>query len=114
MGFFGKLFSKPYQSVTVQGARALLEDGAVLVDVRSNQEWYAGHAPAARHMTLETLQTRTGELRQGTGIVTICRSGARSAHAARLLAARGCTVANITGGMLAWKRSGGRVVAKNG
>ncbi|MEO7007279.1 MAG: rhodanese-like domain-containing protein [Terrimesophilobacter sp.] len=114
MGLLGKLFSKPYQSLTVQGAQALLDDGAVLVDVRSNQEWNAGHAPAAQHLVLDTLNEHTSGLRHGTTIVTICRSGMRSASAARMLAAKGYSVANVKGGMFAWQRSGGRVVAKNG
>ncbi|MEO7373482.1 MAG: rhodanese-like domain-containing protein [Terrimesophilobacter sp.] len=114
MELFGKLFSRPYQSVSVQGAQALLDDGAVLVDVRSNQEWNAGHAPAARHLVLETLHEHTGGLRHGTAIVTICRSGMRSASAARVLVAKGFSVATVKGGMFAWQRSGGRVVAKNG
>lgn len=114
MGFFGKMFSKPYQGVRVQDARVLLDDGPVLVDVRSNQEWNAGHAPAARHVIMETLRTRSGNLREGTGIVTISRSGARSARAARLLASKRYAVANVKSGMLAGKRGGGRVVAKSG
>jgi rhodanese-related sulfurtransferase len=46
--------------------------------------------------------------------VTVCRSGARSANAARRLATAGYEVASLRGGMTAWQRAGERVVAKNG
>lgn len=114
MGIFSKLFAKPFASVSALQAREMLDDGAILVDVRTSQEWNAGHAPVARHIPLDTLDRRAGSLAAGTAVVTICRSGARSAQAARLLAAQGLTVASVKGGMAAWQRSGGRVVTKNG
>ena len=114
MGIFSKLFAKPFASVSVLQAKEMLDDGAILVDVRTSQEWNTGHAPAARHMPLDALDRRIGSLAEETAIVTICRSGARSAQAARMLATQGLTVASVTGGMVAWQRSGGRVVAKSG
>jgi rhodanese-related sulfurtransferase len=114
MGIFSRLFGKSFESVSAARARELLDDGAILVDVRTSQEWNAGHAPVARHMPLDGLDRRTGSLSQGTTVVTICKSGMRSAQAARMLAAQGHTVASVKGGMFAWQRSGGKVVAKNG
>lgn len=114
MGLIGKLFSRPYRRVGVAQARELLDDGAILVDVRTNQEWNAGHAPLARHLALDGLDGGSGGLRQERVIVTICRTGARSTRAARMLASRGYIVASVRGGMYAWQRSGGSVVAKNG
>jgi rhodanese-related sulfurtransferase len=114
MGLFGRLFSQPYRNVSIVQARALLDDGAVLVDVRTNQEWNAGHAPVARHLSLESLGRGASGLRQERVVVTICRTGARSTQAARMLASKGYTVASVRGGMYAWQRSGGPVVAKNG
>lgn len=114
MGIFSKLFAKPYETVSVARARELLDEGAVLVDVRTSQEWNAGHAPAARHIPLDNLDRRTGNLSDGTPVVTICKSGMRSARAARMLATQGHTVASVRGGMFAWQQSGGKVVAKNG
>lgn len=114
MGIFSKLFAKSFETVSVARARAMLDDGAVLVDVRTSQEWNAGHAPAARHMPLDNLERRTGSLTNATTVVTICKSGMRSAQAARMLAAQGHPVASVKGGMFAWQRSGEKVVAKNG
>jgi len=114
IGIFSKLFAKSYESVNIARAREMLDEGAVLIDVRTSQEWNAGHAPAAFHMPLDNLERHTGRLSDGTLVVTICKSGMRSAKAARLLAAKGHTVASVKGGMFAWQRSGGRVVAKKG
>lgn len=114
MGFFSKLFSKTFENVSAARAREMLDDGAVLVDVRTSSEWNAGHAPVARHVPLDTLDRRASSLNRETPIVTICKSGMRSAQAARMLAAQGHTVASVRGGMFAWQRSGEKVVAKNG
>lgn len=46
--------------------------------------------------------------------MTVCRSGARSANAARQLAGAGYQVTSLRGGMTAWQRAGERVVAKDG
>jgi rhodanese-related sulfurtransferase len=43
-------------------ARALLEKGAQLVDVRVGHEWEAGHIAGAIHLPLEELPERVGEL----------------------------------------------------
>ncbi|MEP6843179.1 MAG: rhodanese-like domain-containing protein [Pseudolysinimonas sp.] len=108
MSLLSKLFG--YTSVNVAGAHRMIADGAILVDVRSDREFADGHAPPAQHIPLNTLTSQIGNLAHGTPIVTICHSGVRSAHAARLLTSKGFQVASIRGGMIAWKRSGGPVV----
>jgi len=114
MSIFSKLFSKPYSSVSVSQAQDLLADGAILVDVRTSQEFNAGHAPIARHIPLDSLDRKITSLGSGSTVVTICKSGMRSAQAARMLSSHGLTVASVKGGMFAWQRSGARVVARNG
>ena len=47
-------------------------------------------------------------------MVTVCRSGARSARAAAMLARDGREVSNLAGGMRAWARAGLPVVAGGG
>ena len=108
------LFSKPYATVSVAEAAAMAGNGAVLLDVREPHEWQAGHAPKARHIPLGQLARRTGELPPGRAVVTVCRSGARSARAAALLARDGRQVSNLSGGMHAWARAGLPVVARGG
>ena len=108
------LFSKPYRSVSAAQAAALADGGAVLLDVREPHEWQAGHAPRARHIPLGQLARRAAELPQHRAVVTVCRSGARSARAAVMLAGDGREVSNLAGGMRAWARAGLPVVARGG
>ena len=108
------LFSKPYQTVSAAQAAALADGGAILLDVREPHEWQAGHAPRARHIPLGQLSRRAAELPERRAVVTVCRSGARSARAAAMLARDGREVANLAGGMRAWARAGLPVVARGG
>jgi rhodanese-related sulfurtransferase len=114
MSMLKNIFSKPYGTVSAPQAAALADGGAVLLDVREPQEWQAGHAPRARHIPLGQIARRAGELPKGRAVVTVCRSGARSARAAALLAADGREVSNLAGGMHAWVRAGLPVVARGG
>lgn len=114
MGFLGRLFGSTYETVDVARARELLDSGAALVDVRTTQEHRTGHAPADRHIPLDANAARQRELSKDRPVVTVCRSGARSANAARQLAGAGYQVASLRGGMTAWQRAGERVVAKDG
>jgi len=110
----GRLFAKAYERTDAHGAAQLVQAGAVLLDVREPHEWTAGHAPMARHIPLSQLARRSGELPSGRRIVTVCRSGHRSAKAATTLASTGWQVTNLCGGMRAWARAGMAVVAKGG
>lgn len=75
---------------------------AVLVDVREPEEWASGHAPDAVHVPLSRLSEEHHRLPKGHHLLLICRSGARSSHAAAFLARLGHRVSNVRGGMLAW------------
>ena len=84
----------------------------VLLDVREDDEWAAGHAPGAMHMALGRLDPTA--LDPHTPIIAICRSGARSGKATARLAAAGLSVRNMAGGMTAWQQSGLPVVGEDG
>jgi rhodanese-related sulfurtransferase len=96
--------SVPEVSAT-EGAE-LVEEGAVLLDVRNDDEWAAGHAPDAQYLTLGELVARIGEVPADRQVVVICRSGSRSARAVELLAAHGYDAVNVFGGMQAWAAAG--------
>jgi rhodanese-related sulfurtransferase len=86
---------------------ALIEGGALLVDVREQTEWDAGHIPGAVHMPLSELAQRWQELPDATTTVFVCRSGARSEQAAHAFANAGrpdCV--NLDGGVQQWARAG--------
>ena len=112
--WLGRLFAKPYDRIGPQAAADLVATGALLLDVREKHEYATGHAPQARHLPLSQLPRRAGELPADRTIVTVCRSGSRSAQAASVLASSGRRVTNLTGGMHAWARAGLPVVAKGG
>ncbi len=84
--------------------QAAARQDALLLDVREDNEWAAGHAPTARHMPLSTLDVAA--VPTDRPIVAICRSGNRSGQAASALAAAGLDVVNVTGGMKAWHEAG--------
>lgn len=71
-------------------ARRLIEAGARLVDVRTPEEFAAGHLPGAINLPVQELERRMVELEpQERPVVVYCRSGSRSADAARLLQSAG-------------------------
>lgn len=95
-------------------AHALVESGALLLDVREHHEWKAGHAPGALHIPLGQLPAKLSKLPRDRQIVTACRVGGRSARAAALLRREGFDVVDLGGGMLAWQREGLPLVADGG
>lgn len=91
--------------VEVAEAARLVDAGlALLLDVREDDEWAAGHAPAAAHVPLGRLAQT--QLPTGRPVLAICRSGNRSATAAAALLARGIDARNVRGGMRAWQTAG--------
>ena len=109
MRLFGRAGTKVGASEAYQLAGA-----GVLMDVRELDEWAAGHAPGARHIPLGQLDRRLHELPEGVTVVTVCRSGHRSAAAQRRLAAAGWDARNLAGGMQAWARAGLPIVDQHG
>lgn len=95
------------------GAMGLVDaSGAILLDVREDDEWTAGHAPGAVHVRLGDLDARTFDT--SAPVVAVCRSGNRSGAAATKLAAAGVTVYNLVGGMRAWRETGQLVIRDDG
>ena len=77
-----------------------------IVDVRELEEFNGplGHVPGARLVPLGKLDESIFSLQKAKPIVTVCRSGARSAQATVILAKAGFErVANLSGGMLRWR-----------
>ncbi|MFJ5811951.1 rhodanese-like domain-containing protein [Streptomyces sp. NPDC093093] len=111
------LFRRGTARVTPAQARRSTTDGdAVLLDVREQVEWNAGHAPGAIHIPLSRLATGAAlpSAAEGRPLVVICRSGHRSQQAAKLLAGRGAEAVDVKGGMNAWATAGLPVVDERG
>jgi rhodanese-related sulfurtransferase len=97
-------------NVTVDEALALIADGALLLDVREQDEWDAGHAPGATLLPMSELNARAAELPQDRRIVCVCHLGGRSAMVTQALNQSGWQVVNLLGGMRAWQQAGQPVV----
>lgn len=81
---------------------------ARVIDVREPDEFVGelGHAPGAEIVPLATLERAARNWDKEQEIVLVCRSGARSARAAALLAILGFRRSmNMVGGMIAWNQA---------
>lgn len=75
--------------------------GALLLDVRTPEEYAGGHIPGSRNLPLDTLSHKAAALAdKDTPLFLYCRSGARSGQAARLLQNLGYTRVTNIGGIL--------------
>jgi phage shock protein E len=79
--------------ISAKTARAHLQRGALIVDVRSNAEFQAGHLPHAIHIPLDEIETLTARRVKDKDKVLLlhCASGMRSQVARRKLAGLGYT-----------------------
>jgi rhodanese-related sulfurtransferase len=93
-------------SVPVSEVADDLPEGVLLLDVRENDEWAAGHAPHALHIPMSEIAGRLGELPQDDNLFVICRSGGRSARVTAYLNANGWDAVNVDGGMRTWADTG--------
>ncbi len=100
-------------STPTELATRIESDEVTLIDVRSDEEWKAGHIPQAEHQFLGRLPETMAKLTHEKPIVAQCQSGARSAIAASLLQAAGLNVINLSGGFSAWSAAGLHVDQSN-
>lgn len=105
--FIGSRLSGVEQADTLKATR-LYNDDALVLDVREDKEYAAGHIPKAKHIPLGSLNARLKELEKyrKKPILVTCRSGQRSARACGILKKAGFeTVFNQAGGIIAWERA---------
>jgi rhodanese-related sulfurtransferase len=80
------------------GGRELVKNGAMLLDVRTREEYASGHVEGARNIPVQELPARLSEVGEThRPVVVYCRSGARSAMAAQILGRAGYDVHDIGG-----------------
>ena len=112
--FVGGRLSGVEQADRLKATR-LFNDDALVLDVREDKEYAAGHIPKAKHIPLGQLGKRMQELEKfkGKPILVTCRSGHRSARACGMLKKAGFeTVYNQAGGIIAWERANLPVTTK--
>lgn len=81
MGLFDFIFSVQKKQIN-----ELLEMGAIILDVRTRREWDKGHIHNTKHIPLDELKNRVGEIKKlNKPVITCCASGTRSAKAAKFL-----------------------------
>ena len=74
--------------------------GAVLIDVRSPQEYRMGHIPGSRNVPLETVHSLPEE--KDTPFYVYCKGGSRSRRAAHILKTQGFLHVTNLGGIRSW------------
>lgn len=108
------LFTRTPSVGPEQAAERLRNREAVVVDVRQRGEWRAGRIRGAVHVPLQELSTRIDRMPRDRTLITVCRSGHRSAAAARALHRAGYDVENLKGGMKHWVGAGLPLEPANG
>jgi rhodanese-related sulfurtransferase len=91
-----------------------LSDDFLLVDVRGEAEWEAGHSPDALHVPADELSARLSEIPIERDLVVVCHGGGRSARSTVLLNEHGYRARKLVGGMPAWAASGRAIESDNG
>ncbi|WP_328537786.1 rhodanese-like domain-containing protein [Streptomyces sp. NBC_00344] len=90
----------------------------LLLDVREDNEWAAGHAEGALHIPMSDFVARFGEVTEavadGRQAYVLCRVGGRSAQVTQYLVQQGIDAVNVDGGMLAWEGAGRPIVTESG
>lgn len=94
------------REVTVDQAAELHGSGAILIDVRTDDEWQRSRIPGATHISLGELPRHAGELDHDAELLIYCRSGNRSGMAAEALSSAGFNAHNVAGGIIAWAEAG--------
>lgn len=95
MGFFGSLFNNNTEQV-----KEMIQSGAVIIDVRSPEEFQGGHVAGSKNIPLQSLKNRLDEIKKiDKPIVLCCASGNRSGQAATFLKQEGINCENGGGWM---------------
>ena len=111
LSLLGMHSCKGYENLPVQAFQnRLSSDGAAqLLDVRTPEEFAAGHLPGAINIDWQAddfLPAVQAALDPSRPVLLYCRSGRRSAAAAGELAKAGFSPFNLLGGILAWQEAG--------
>ena len=85
MGFLNKLFGIPDKRIL----KEKLNEGAILLDVRTKEEYHYGHIEDSINIPASDLPDKIKKLNKENTIIAVCESGARSAQAVRYLKSKG-------------------------
>lgn len=90
-----------------QKAWELIDQGALIIDVRTPQEFQSGHLRGAKLIPISQLSARLSELgnNKSRPVVLYCESGGRSARGEKILRANGFEQVVNGGGYRAMQRA---------
>jgi rhodanese-related sulfurtransferase len=94
-----------YAALSATQAVRLMNQGALVIDLRSKDLFDAGHIVDARNVPAADLESQADSLKKwrDKNVITYCDSGSNGASAARSLIKLGFTkVFNLQGGLNAW------------
>lgn len=106
--FFGNRLRGIKEVDHIAAMQLINHKNALMLDVREQSEYAAGHVVNSKLIPLGKLKERIGELQKyrERPIVVICRSGQRSASACALLGKQGfAQTYNLNGGITAWQKA---------
>jgi len=86
-----RLLKKMFSAGQKTDYRALINAGAVIIDVRTKGEYSGGHVKNSVNIPLNVLLSQVSQYKNNTPIITCCASGMRSATAKNTLKAHGYT-----------------------
>lgn len=102
--------AQQYKNVTAQEAKTMIDKGdIVVVDVRTPQEWNAGHLKGAIHANVNdpSFQSTIEKIGKDKKVLVYCAAGGRSATASGKMTSMGWkNVWNMTGGYTSWSSAG--------
>ena len=100
MGFFD-FFKQPDINQGIKDYQAT--PGAILLDVRTSEEYRGGHIPGSKNVPLQTIdKVASVAENKDTVLYVYCQSGARSRQATSMLQGMGYTNVNNIGGIAAY------------
>ncbi|MFM7466878.1 MAG: rhodanese-like domain-containing protein [Crocinitomicaceae bacterium] len=92
MSFFSKLFGKSVDY------KSIVENGGVIVDVRTTGEYKSGHIKESMNIPFQNLNARLNKIPKDKVVITCCASGMRSSSAKSILLANGFKEVHNGGG----------------
>lgn len=101
-----------YIDISAQQAKEMIDKGEVFIlDVRTQEEYNAGHIRNSTLIPVQDLSKRLNEVPRDRKILVYCRTGGRSAAASEILVNNGFTrIYNMKGGIMEWTKAGYEVV----
>jgi len=95
------------RDVSAEDAYEMYQEGAFVLDVRTQEEWDDYHAPRTTLIPLDELASRVDEIPRDVDVVVVCRSGNRSQVGRDTLFDAGFErVTSMMGGLNAWRDAG--------